>query len=367
MDNVQCFCKLAKHRTIPAAKLERAVYEKALLRMIMALMSVYAGLFPTTALGLYERAAEHYTQPLAGDLHVKFIRPVTLDIMERLRLTATKACSHAEKAVSAAAELDTPDKYAMTVWSPTRDVGAKIIMDSEGTRTNPVDVVTYFQRGHAQSPYYCTEAFRWYTKHVQLADDDTGPIPDSGDDVVAQAPPGTALTKSQKRKARRDLDVDKTKSPLIDLGAGKRTARDPWLENLAKVGAAAFKSEWTQWYTVSARCPPEKVQCPYFVFTDYMACPREAPCIKLFEHRTSTISNPSATQCEAWLADFFRRHNGLPVDILTRLRPRWSAHLIQQSLLPTTYAQALPKNPRAAPRTPHNHTNNRKKRGGFGS
>ena len=365
---MQCFCKLSKHRATPAAQLERAVYEKALMRMVTALATVYEGLFPATALGLYERAAENYTQPYAGDLHRKFIKPVTLDVMQRFRLTATKACSSAEKVLTTAHEPDTPDKYSQAIR-------AKITREAESSRTAPIDVIGYFTRGHAQSPYFSTDAFRWYAKHVQLADD-SGPIPDSGDEeTIAQGLLGDTkpLSRAQKRKAAKanaatPLDGTGKSSPTIDMAAdGRGPKREAWIENLAHVFAGPFKKAWSDWYMREANCTATQVQCPYFVFTDYASCPSTAPCAKLFEHRTDEIDKPSATQCETWLADFFRKNNGLPVDILTRLRPRWSQHLIQQALVPATYAAALPSKKRAntpntrGPRT----TGSRKKRSGF--
>ena len=373
LDNVQCFCKLTKHRTTPAPQLERAVYEKALMRMITALATVYEGLFPATALGLYERAAENYTQPLAGELHAKFIKPVTLDIIKRFRLTATKACSSAEKELTKI-EPDTPDKYVSVIH-------AKLSLEVESSRTNPVDVITYFNRGHAQSPYFSTDAFRWYANHVQLADD-SGPIPDSGDEaeVVLQGE-APAPTRAQKRKARREAAATAKKphaSPVLDLAAaGREKQREEWLANITHVFAGPFKQAWTDWYMHTANCTKEQVQCPYFVFTEYASCPAAAPCAKQFQHRTAVIENPSATQCEVFLSDFFRKHGGLPLDILTKLRPRWSQHLIQQALLPSTYATSKPTK---TPRAPHHTTRNagegprtseraphpgRKKRSGF--
>ena len=121
----------------------------------------------------------------------------------------------------------------------------------------------------------------------------------------------------------------------------------------------------------TARCTKEKVQCPYYVCTDYPMCPATAPCIKKYEHRTNASENPcpSTTQCEAWLEEFFRKAKCMPLDIVTRLRPRWSDHLIQKSLLPATYAHGLPKKPRIT-RSPNDYThapgaNTRKRRDNF--
>jgi hypothetical protein len=57
------------------------------------------------------------------------------------------------------------------------------------------------------------------------------------------------------------------------------------------------------------------------------------------------LTNYHHAQMENWLVEFYRKNNGLPVDIVNRLRAWCSACLIKASILPATYAQALPRNP----------------------
>jgi hypothetical protein len=62
LDNVPSFAKQAKHRLLKTEELVRSDYEKALLRMLRALNTIYSGIFPTQAMYLFERACENYTQ-----------------------------------------------------------------------------------------------------------------------------------------------------------------------------------------------------------------------------------------------------------------------------------------------------------------
>ena len=265
-------------------------------------------------------------------------------ILKRLQTTAQKAGVRANKIIS-----------SHRTGSPSASIHDKYAVEQEATKTTPCSATVYFDRGHAQRPYYSTSAFRWYRRHImmdRMSDGKTPTIiPDSGDE---QLPKGTPDGKKESRSEKRKRKAQEAKggqpsaqnphaSPLID----NTGSQEAWRTAIAKIPAAHFKDACIKWFMHQTGCQREQVQCPYFVFTDFPMCPPTEVCGKRgkygFQHCSDDFPAQLLAQVKTWLVSYFRDNNGLPVDILTRLRKWCSTALQQASLLPATYAQSLPR------------------------